>query len=307
METTAVKTAREVVAKSGAGVQGQQVQLDAPRFFVQIGWDALQVDTNAVPNRYFLRGEITPVRSYQCRTNINEIREGEKIAGSEEADESGRIVWAKYWRHAYYEAERLVDNENNASHKSGLVEIKSLAGMPNLYDEVDFNALFFPGFPALPEKNEDLLAALRQQVATLETSPANNIPAHLRTIVLSVGKELIAAVVTAQAVQHGRLQYTHSCMKLKPGDEGYKREYDAVDREMLLRTDVPEIHAAEVQTAQTLKVLSEKAVPQADANAGLLAIVEEMRAAREQQSEIIKMLMADRESAKVEKSQPKTR
>src|SRR4030095_894609 len=101
---TAVKTAREAVLDEGGRVQGHQIQLDAPRFFVQMGWDVLQVDTNAITNRYLLRGDITPCRSWQCKTNIHEIIDGEKIAGSEEADNGGKVVWAKYWRRAYYEA-----------------------------------------------------------------------------------------------------------------------------------------------------------------------------------------------------------
>jgi hypothetical protein len=47
-------------------------------------------------------------------------------------------------------------------------------------------------------------------------------------------------------------------MKLAPTDEGFKREYDLVDREMLLRTGVPEIHSTDISIANTLKVVTRR-------------------------------------------------
>ena len=67
-------------------------------------------------------------------------------------------------------------------------------------------------------------------------------------------------------------------MKLAPTDEGFKREYDLVDREMLLRTGVPEIHSTDISIANTLKVVSEKAGGEASGLAeAVKALVEQNR------------------------------
>jgi hypothetical protein len=97
-------------------------------------------------------------------------------------------------------------------------------------------------------------------------------------VVLDVLRELISAAELADSIQRARLQFTHSCMKLAPNDEGFKREYDVVDREMLLRTGVPEIHSTEVNIANTLKVVSEKAGGEAAGLADAVkALVEQNR------------------------------
>lgn len=294
----AAKTARETVVNNGAGIAGDRIQLDAPRFFVQMGWSALHVDTNGIPNRYLLRGEITPCRSYQCRTSINEIREGEKIAGSEEADQSGRIVWAKYWRHAYYEAERLIDCEGNATHKQGLFEVSALNSHAYLYDEVDFNKLFYPlGLHVLPDKNESLRADLKDRLDELKAKPPKDIPAYRLPIIYDVGAQLLGAVNLAISVQHARLQYTHSCMKLKPGEDGFKREYDQVDREMLLRNNMPEIHSAEIATALALGKLTDRETGNGS-NDALLALVTELRESRKQNDELLRAFLGENKARK---------
>lgn len=274
-----MQTAREALRSENTQILDESLRLDDPRFFVQMGWEVLATDTNAIPNRYLLRGEITPVRSYMALENIYNIREGELIPGTEQKDPTGvAIVYGKYWRRAKHEAERLIENENSATYKNGLVEIRSLRENPQVYAQIDLNQLFFPdGIQNLPEQNQTLIAYLRQRWMDLETEMPS-VPQQYRPVILDVLRELISAAELADSIQRARLQFTHSCMKLAPNDEGFKREYDIVDREMLSRTGVPEIHSTEVNIANTLKVVSEKAGGEAAGLADAVkALVEQNR------------------------------
>lgn len=254
-----MQTAREALRSENTQILDESLRLDDPRFFVQMGWKVLATDTNAIPNRYLLRGEITPVRSYMALENIYNIREGELIPGTEQKDPTGvAVVYGKYWRRAKHEAERLVDNENNATYKSGLIEIRALREHPQVYSQINLNELFFPdGLHNLPETNQALISYLRQRWFELSDG-LSNIPQQFRPVILDTLQEMVQAAEVADTIQRSRLQFTHSRMKLAPNDEGFKREYDAVDREMLERTGVPEIHSTEVNIANTLKVMSEK-------------------------------------------------
>lgn len=255
-----MQTARETLRNEQTPIVDESLRLDDPRFFVQMGWNVLNTDTSGVPNRYFLRGEITPVRSYMALENVYNIREGELIPGTEQKDPTGvAVVYGKYWRRAKFEAERLIENENSATYKNGLTEIRALREYPQVYAQIDLNALFYPdGLQNIPETNQTLISYLRQRWLDLQNEMPS-VPQQFRPVVLDVLQELIGAAELADSIQRSRLQFTHSCMKLAPNDEGFKREYDIVDREMLTRTGVPEIHSTEVNIANTLKVVSEKA------------------------------------------------
>src|SRR5262245_16207290 len=88
------RTGREALfGDQQTGAIQEDVNLNAHRYFVQMGWDILRVDTHAIPNGYLLRGEITPCRTYSQKANIVEIREADLIPGSEVADRDGRIVY----------------------------------------------------------------------------------------------------------------------------------------------------------------------------------------------------------------------
>lgn len=254
-----MQTARETLRSENAQVIDESLRLDDPRFFVQMGWDVLNTDTNAIPNRYLLRAEVTPVRSYMALENIYNIREGDLIPGTEQKDPTGiAITYGKYWRRAKFEAERLSEMEASATYKSGLIELRSLRQTPQVYAQVDLNALYFPdGLSNLPETNQALIAYLRQRWIELSDG-MNEVPQQYKPVILDTLKEMIDAAEMADSIQRSRLQFTHSCMKLAPTDEGFKREYDAVDREMLKRTGVPEIHSTDVNIANTLKAVTEK-------------------------------------------------
>lgn len=274
-----MQTAREALRSENTQILDESLRLDDPRFFVQMGWDVLMTDTSAVPNRYLLRGEITPVRSYMALENIQNIREGELIPGTEQKDPSGIVViYGKYWRRAKHEAERLIDNENNATYRSGLVEIRALREHPQVYAQVNLNDLFYPdGLANLPPGNQALIAYLRQRYIDLG-GDLGAIPQQFRPVILETLRELIDAAEIADTIQRSRLQLTHSRMKLAPNDEGFKREYDSVDREMLIRTGVPEIHSTEVNIANTLKVVSEKSGDEAKSLADAVkALVDQNR------------------------------
>lgn len=276
-----------------SGVPGNElVDVRIPRFFVQMGWDTLRVDTSAIrysePSgrvqgveivdefgqvklerrpemrmvyRTIPRGRIVPCVSYQQVALLYEIPDVALIKGSESADPQGKQVYGKYWRWAGDEAQHLHELETGKSRKDGLVEIRGLYGTDSVIygQNGSINSLFFPdGFASLPEKNVDLIEYLKDRRMLLAESNSAEIPAGFKPKILAVADEMIAAAELAHTIQTKRLEYTHTCMKLQPGDDFFKADYDAVDEEMLRRTGVPRIHAAEIQTANALKLLSEK-------------------------------------------------
>lgn len=300
--TSERKSARETVFDGQqTGEIRRDVDLNAFRYFVQMGWEGLSVDSFGIPNAYLLRGEITPCRTYPCKANLVEIREGDLILGSEVRDDEGRgdgrgrIVWGSYHRYAHHEAERLIMLENRSERKTGLFEVTALSGPlgDEVYRKVDLNKLFFPGWPELPEKNSDVIAFLRSRIAHLKAHPESEVPGHYLPVIFGVGGQLVEAAERADFVQRDRLTFTHSCLRLTPKDEAYKRAYDDMDYEMLKRTGIPEVHAAEVQTAQALEKLSD--------DSGLKEMIELQRQQLEFQREesarrdkIIEMLLAER-------------
>lgn len=297
MEALQLKTGREALfGDEQVGAIQEDVNLNAHRYFVQMGWDILRVDTLAIPNAYLIRGEITPCRTFKQKANLVEIREADLIAGTEERDSDGRTAYGYYRKYAFYEAERLLEIEKTSSRQDALIEIRALHSDlgGEVYRKVNLNALFFPDWPNIPDKHDDALILLTTRLESLKGRTPENIPAHYLPVIFAVGDELIEAIVRAKHVQEHRLTYTHSCMKLTPKDEAFKREYDLVDYEMLKRTGQPQIHSAEIQTAQALEKLTDHTMAQ-QSDPALLAIVEEMREGRNQQDAIIQMLLAERQ------------
>jgi hypothetical protein len=124
-----------------------------------------------------------------------------------------------------------------------------------------------------------------------------------------VGGELIAAARRTQEVQRQEILYTHQCMRLRPNEERYKPRYDSRDLEILERTGLPQIDAAELQTAESLNILAKQATGSGDG--ALLKLVETqqeanalLRAQLEQQGKALEILLSER--AKVE-SDPATK
>lgn len=287
-----LKTARETLfGEEQVGPIREDVNLNAHRYFVQMGWSVLGVDTHAIPNGRLLRGEITPCRTYKQKANLLEIREGELIPESKELDRDGKEVWGSYYRYAFHEAERLVELETRAERQTGLFEMTALNSVlgTEVYRKVNLNALFFPDWPRLPEKTADVVAVLEARIAQLKASTPPDMPAHYLPVIFDVGDQLLEAARRADFVQKHLLNYTHTCLKLTPKDDGFKRSYDSVDYEMLRRTGMPEVHAAEVQTAQALEKLSERQ----DENS-LKDLVEVMKIQAEQNAQIIQLLLAER-------------
>jgi hypothetical protein len=278
--------------------------LDATRFFVQFGWSVMQVDTICVPNQGLLRGEITPLRSTPKKASIFEIPETARIPGSEMTDPSPdagdrrRPVYASYWLHAEHEANRLVDLEQqlDPTRKMGLYEIASLARMPQLYEQLDFNNIFFPGgLYDLPESNLEMISYLTARVPEV----VKQSPPEYKEVLQQVGQEMIAAANVAQSGHLARIEFAHSCMKLSPDDKSgfYKKGYDVLDEEALLRTGVARIHDAMNATGEALKML---AAPQQDS--ALLQMVTALQeqnaiqaAAAARQDKLIELLMTERQ------------
>jgi hypothetical protein len=126
--------------------------------------------------------------------NIYNIREGDLIPGTEQKDPTGvAVVYAKYWRRAKYEAERLVENENNATYKSGLFEIKAFQETPQVYAPGRPECFDLPdGLQSLPETNQGLISYLRQRWIDLQ-SKMTNVPQQFRPVILDAVQELIQA------------------------------------------------------------------------------------------------------------------
>lgn len=255
-----MKSARETIAGESSTASNPLQQLDQTRFFVQMGWEILTVDTHAVPNQRLLRGEITPLRSYQAKDNIAAIIPGELIPGSEESDPAGKgVLYGKYWRHALHEADRLISIEQGSEYKTGLVEIKTLREIPQLYDQFDLTAFVYDNtWPNLPARHSELLEFLHLQQKNLNE---RDVPGAIRPVLKQVYDEMISAVIIADQIQVQRVQLTHNRMKLSPTDPGAKTAYDPLDREMLLRTGLPEIHTTDVSVAKTLELMSQRSQP----------------------------------------------
>ncbi len=303
--TAPPRSARERLQQDQKSVNSV-VNLDAPRFFVQMVWDVLNVDTEAVPNRYLLRGEITPCRSYPQKSNIFEIPEGARLKHLDEVDKAAgdnRVVWGYYMKHAAQEADRLLEMEQAATQtqKSGLFEIRSLAGVrAELYDRYDFNKIFYPeGLDSLPTLNKDFIAYLKNRAQELDSL---DVPPELMAVLPSLAAELIGAAEKGAAIQDARVELTHRFMMLSPSDTSglWKRDYDPVDLEMLARTGKPRVNQAQEQTAEALHLLAknDSSTRQDDAFAGLIKAQQDqneiLRAQMEQQKQLIQMLMAER-------------
>jgi hypothetical protein len=312
--STATRSAREAFfGSSGIGdakssAVAEIVNKNAPRYFVQMGWNALGVDTHAVHNYQLLRGEITPCRTVEQRANVYDVPENMRIPGSVKEGHDGKAAWASYYRYAYDEAERLVIEADKQERKSGLIEVKSLySELGNeVYARINFNTLFFPNWPIMPDRHEEVLAELNARIEALRlTVPKDINPAYL-DIVFRVGDELAAATQLAERVQREELIYTHSCMRLRPSEERYKPRYDGRDYEMLLRTNTPKVDEAELRMATTLEKLSDRNNG-GDLNALLSAQNEQLALLREQsarQDKIIEMLFAERQAGKA--AEPET-
>jgi len=298
---TAPTSAREIIfGAEPMGALPEDINLNAFRYFVQFGWEVLSVDSLTIPQRRLLRGEITPCRTVPRRRNYYEIREGERIPGSEVMDPVGKdYAWASERVYAYYEANNLIALEEAAERKTGLYEIKSLwceLG-DRLYREKDLTRLFFPDWPDLPEKHEDAEAYLRARIDDLKGTPLRGGDIVYMDLVFQIGRELLEAIESANRIQRHLLTVTHSLMKLEPKDEGYKKKYDNTDYEMLRRTGLPEIHESEYQTAKALDKLSDKAKAGETGLADLVAVLRQQAESQGQLNEVIAMLL-------VQNSQP---
>lgn len=291
------RSARDRVRQDSQSVNSVPNQ-HQPRFFVQMGWNRYEVDTQAIVNGYLLRGEITPCRSYQAAESIHCLTEGMRIPGTERSDPATTdraVVWANYWKYAQSEGGRLVEIEQgfDQSRKMGLVEIKSLAGFKaELYDRFDFNKIFYPqGLENLPVTNEGLEAYLVKRVSEINAMPeSSELP---KDALVAMGNELIEAVRLANRIQSDRIDFTHRCMQLSPEDKSgyFKKTYDGLDEEMLTRTGKPRVgEALEVQ-AKALHILAEdKAAGRKDDPFAALA------KAQQDQNEILRQQL-DQQSA----------
>ncbi len=270
----------------------------SPHFFVQMGWSILRVDSQGITSKYLLRGEITPCTSTKKKENIKCIPEAMRIPGSEELDHDRYEAWAYYVLSAYDEANRLMELEASSERRDGLVRLKTLSENSRLYEEFDFNDLFYPqGLANLPERSADLREHLEKRILEIQTDPTLGIQPYKLDLIVQIGRELVDAVKVAEQIQGSRLRLTHLCMKLPPKEEGYKREYDQVDMEMLKRTGEPEINEADRTTARALEMLAGGALTANNqSNDALIAMVQAQREQNEIMAAMLKEIMTERQN-----------
>jgi hypothetical protein len=312
MSATAVttpKSARDAAftEQDKSALLQPDVNLNAPRYFVQFGFSTVSVPTQAIPNATMRRGDIVLCRTTAVIDNYWAIPETERIPGSEQTGADGRLAVASRRSYAFYEAEQLLMNEDKSERKNCIFEIRALRSElgDRVYRLLDLTRLFFPEWPALPEKNIDVLALLEKRIGAIADNLPAGIPSELQSqvaqILRNVGEELIEAARKTQDIQRQEILYTHQCMKLRPSDERYRPRYDSRDIEILARTGLPQIDAAELQTAESLGLLARQATGQGSDNTALLKLVEAqqeanalLRAQLEQQGQALQALLAER-------------
>ena len=310
------RSARETLLAEQGGLAGflqPDVNLNAPRYFVQLGFSMASLATHAIPTARLWRGEIAPCRTIAVVDNIHAIPETARIPGSERAGADGKIATASYRSYAYHEAERILSDEASTSKKSTIFEIESLRSDlgDRVYRELDVTKLFFPDWPNMPERNEDVAKFLADRLEVITASPPRDIPPEVQSQVMEilrgVGAELIQIAGRTQEIQREEIVYTHHCMRMEPKEERYKPRYDSRDYEILKRTGLPQVDEAELQTAQSLNILAKQATGSGGDNAALLKLVESQQEANallrmqlEQQGQALQILLAERQSAKTE-------
>jgi hypothetical protein len=270
------------------------------RFFVQFGWTEISVDTQAIPNFKLHRGVITPCISFQQIAPKVEIREGDRIPGSETLDQEGKPYYAKYWRFAGDEAERLnrLEAEPSGPWRTGLKEIVSLRGNLRLYRRAGLDTLFFRGLEGLPERNSDVIALLEQRVKDLEErrlDPPVGITPEEMDVLRRVGEELIEAAKDNAELQQRRIEDSHARMKMSPREPEYKRQYDNVDEELLRRTGYHRFTKTEEATATALEVLAGKSSTSSNDD------MQQLIALAKLQQEQIQALLAERTETKTKR------
>ena len=238
------------------------------RFFVQLGWESLSVDTQSIADYKLPRCLIRPCQSFLQLAPEFEIPEGQRV-GDPLPDREGRPFYSRYWRHAAHEADRLNQLEANitGTNKTGITEIKALAGRADVYERCQINTLFYGD--QMPARNDEMIAHLEKRVEQLRENPPSIVSSEDLPVVIAVGEELIEAARVNAELQMRAIEYSHSCMKLSPKDQEYKRVYDTRDEELLVRTGQKRIHHADQATASALELLAGKATTNNSSREGM--------------------------------------
>lgn len=298
------RSAREmmVAGEQQAGFADPGINFNAPRYFAQLGWASLHVDTPAVTRGVIWRGDIAVCRNARVREHHACIPETQKIPGSNEEGHDGKLAWAYYLKFAWHEAERLLKAEDEADRKNGLIEITALySDLGNrIYKMIDLTRLFFPTWPKLPDLNMDLLAELSKRVEWIEDNPPSELPDNQVNLVLPVlidaGNELIAGIEKIDRLQRQELTRTHMSLKLKRGDDNWKERYDDRDHEILKRTGLPQLDQHEITQATALQKLTDKSIDSGAQVEALLKqnadLMQQMALQSAQNSQMLQLLMA---------------
>lgn len=297
------RSARETLLSEQNGFTGllqPDINLNAPRYFVQMGFSVVSLGTHAIPNSRLWRGEIAPCRTVAVVDSVLAIPETERIPGSERAGHDGKIMVASRRSYAHHEAEQILGDEDRSDKKSTIFELKSLRSElgDRVYRELDITKLFFPDWPNMPVRNEEVTRYLAERLEAITLNPPSGIPSEFQPQVMqilrAVGGELIQAAQRTQEIQRQEILYTHQCMKLRPNEERYKPRYDSRDIEILQRTGLPQVDAVELQTASALEKLTDTSLSGVGDTKELIAMMQQQMA---KQNQIIEMLLSERRDA----------
>jgi hypothetical protein len=269
-----------------AGIAEQQPQQlviqrdDRIRYLFNAGYQDLQVDCHGIWQSKIQRCQVTPLVNFAVKDVLWQIPDGMLINGSKEQDREGREVYGKYMMYAGLEANRLLAMEGYQ--RWGLVELEPLRGWTiEQAGSLRIDEVYFPDRPQdayLLSKWKPTNREIREQITTVQAEIkagkhqlVNEIKAQLSAGVLPLGHQLVpelsqlylklgdlmlASLRVAERDQKKRLNLTHRGLKAKPGEEDYKRTYDDLDEECLIRTETAKQDAV-------LERLSDAALEQA--------------------------------------------
>lgn len=236
----------DAFAAATAAVQAQRVSnteaVDrAERYFFFAGDEpgvggpgGMSVGTYCIPNKTIFRCEVTPCLTVPRPSRPEEIPDGMRIAGS--YDEKTKKM--QYWLYSGPEAQVLLTeyaNPGDYTKQWGLVELTALRGKS--LDEVaalQITRVFFPSWPSLPETNTEVQEAIRSKLEDIETNP--KIPAEIRPLYLSCGKQMLLASEQAQSHQSRIVSDSNMRVTLPNTDDKFKRDFDAKDHLFAKRT-----------------------------------------------------------------------
>ena len=229
------------------GNQDQEVSNRATRYLVFAGDEpgvmtpgGMSVNTPCIPKRVIFRGQVTPCVSTPVWTRVEEIPEGQMLAGSDQVRDEHHPGKGKaaYLLYAGLEAANLLTQYGHTSDSAkqwGLVELKALKGLA-LEDvkALKVTPRFFPEYPKMPETTLAMAAQIEKVRDQIEASDDPH-----RNILLACADDMLTACTHAQEWQAQVAAESNMRVTLNPLDPGYKKAFDDKDKLFAKRAGIP--------------------------------------------------------------------